>query len=364
MKKIFIVAGELSGDSIGKWYKEKYIHKDTYCEGVGGDFLEQSGVVLYKRFELLNITGVVEVIKKLPFIFAFLRELVLYIGQHEFSEVVLIDFPGFNVRLAQRLKKHCPLIKITYVSPPQLWCWGQWRLKKLQQVCDDIVVMYPFEQAWYYHRGVSVRWLGSPVYDRLSPYFDLTVTPQKKIALLPASRPQELVNLFPFCAQFIKQLVARIEGVTFVLPLAESLTVAMVEQQLIRTGLQNYRDKIQIVQHADEKMKALATCCVALTKPGTITLELALLGIPTIMFFKTSKLNYFLAKCVVHVNFMALPNLLASKPLYKEFVQEECTVDAMVDEAIKIIESLGQRYGYYQESRKNLLTMRSLLKTH
>ena len=105
-----------------------------------------------------------------------LNELVEYIKTNGFDEVILVDFPGFNLRLAKKLKSldlktSDSKIKVTYLAPPQLWCWGAWRVEKLKKYCDDVIVLYPFEVEWYKQRGVTAQWLGSPVYDSLQPVF-------------------------------------------------------------------------------------------------------------------------------------------------------------------------------------------------
>src|SRR5210317_1170041 len=127
MKKVFIVAGELSGDKLGAWYVQRIKEKQQELEvhAVGGSFLEQSGAMLYERFEKLNIVGLVEIIKNARFLLRFLRDLSDHIVSNNFSHVIVVDFPGFNLRLIKRLKKLNPEIKITYLSPPQLWVWGE-----------------------------------------------------------------------------------------------------------------------------------------------------------------------------------------------------------------------------------------------
>src|SRR3989304_3625568 len=125
MKKIFIVAGELSGDKVGAWYLRQsgVLEKDTIVHAVGGDFLQGVGAQIYERFECLNVTGVVEIIRRLPFILKFLKRLGQHLITQQYSEVILVDFPGFNLRLARFLKKQNKNIKIKYLSAPPLLCW-------------------------------------------------------------------------------------------------------------------------------------------------------------------------------------------------------------------------------------------------
>lgn len=363
MKKLFILAGELSGDNIGQWYVQRYVSENDFCEGIGGDGLQAAGVNLYKRFEELNITGFLEVIKKLPFILRCLNEVATYIINNGFTEVILIDFPGYNLRLAGMLKKRLPTIQITYVSPPQLWCWGGWRIKKLKRVCDNVVVMYPFEVEWYAVRGLKVSWLGSPVYDRMAQFIKEDIFPEKKIALLIGSRPHELERLFPLAAEVIKKLSVKFPDFIFVIPMASSISSDFFQIQLDLAGLAALKNRIKIVTDEVEKMQELATCCLALTKPGTITLELGLLGVPMIIFFKTSRLNYFLARKLVTVDAVGLPNLLLKEKVCNEFLQANCTSTQLFDEAIRIINLFEQKDPAYCTLQNKLKRLRLLLKS-
>ena len=329
MKKIFMVTGELSGDKVGAWYIQKLREheEDVMIQAVGGEFLERAGVTIYERLEKLNIVGVVEVLSRLPFIFKFLKQLTTYITQNNFDEVVLVDFPGFNLMLLKRLKKLHPHITVTYLSPPQLWVWGERRIKTIRQFCDRVVVIYPFEVAWYRERGVHAEWLGYPFCAQFQKYFENEVPREHKIALLPGSRTIEIKQLLPIFADVVKRFKRVHPKLKFVLPLAGSLKKDLVERMLRKTGLQRWGDDIIIVREEQEKFAQLSTCCLALSKPGTITLELALLQVPAVIAYRTSWISYWLAKLVVNITHMALPNLLLKKQLYPECIQSDCTPD-------------------------------------
>jgi len=349
--KVFIVTGELSGDRVAAWYVAQQRKttpigsSDTpYFEAVGGDFLRAQGVTLFKRFESLNVVGIIEIIKHLPRLLKFLNILIDYIIQNDFQEVMLVDFPGFNLRLAKRLKQLNKNIKITYLSPPQVWCWGQWRIKKLKRFCDDLIVLYPFEVAWYQARGLRVRWIGSPVYDSLQKYF---VRPKEEnteeksqksamIAFLIGSRLSEVKTFTPIIAAVARRLIACHPDVKFLVPLARSLPDNYVKEHLRNAGLSDILDRFIFVRDEHEKFMLLRQCRVALTKPGTVTLELALLNVPSIVFFKTSWLTYRIARLLVNVSYMALPNLLLNKTVFKEFIQADCLIDRLCDELLDL----------------------------
>lgn len=373
MKKIFIVTGELSGDSTAAWYVKRLqsMHQgsagcDLQIHAIGGDNLQALGVTIFKRFEELNVVGIFEIFKHLPKILRILNELIEYIKTNGFDEVILVDFPGFNLRLAKKLKllKLKSLnskIKVTYLAPPQLWCWGAWRVNKLKKYCDNIIVLYPFEVEWYKQRGVVTQWLGNPVYDSLQQYFPLTENKEKLIALLPGSRRAELERFLPIFTNLVKNFTLRHPDVKFVIPLASSLPDDFIKQQLEKSGLNVYSNKLIFTRMEEDKFKRLSECCLAVTKPGTVTLELALLKIPAVMMFKISWLTYIFARPLVKVKYMSLPNLLLDFPLYKELVQSDCKVDLSLREMESLYLGFIRKTNDYVMKMKKLDELRRLL---
>lgn len=339
MKKVFIVTGELSGDLLGAWYVTKqYSKKDAvYIEALGGDNLSQAGAILYERFETLNVTGIVEIIKHIPRILRFLHQLAVYIISKKFDEVVLIDFPGFNIRLSKKLKKLNPSLKITYFSPPQLWCWGAWRLASLKKYCDRLVVLYPFEVAWYAQRGAAAEWIGSPVYERISPYFEQSKHKRPLVALVPGSRLSEIKTVLPLLAQVARALKKEYPELRFIIPQASSLSDQVFRRYVTESGLLTLGESLTVIGRDHNTWEQLAHCCFAISKPGTVTLELALLEIPSIILFKVPWLTYWIARQVVRVQFMSLPNLLMGKEIFKEYIQK-FTLDEVVLHAKQVYE--------------------------
>ncbi len=363
MKKLFIVAGELSGDKLGKWYLEQQRtrYQNYHIEAVGGDFLKSAGAHIHQRFETLNVTGIIEIIKKLPQIFKNLRRLSFYILENEFEEVVLIDFPGFNLRLAKKLKEKNKHLRITYFCPPQLWCWGEWRMKNLKKFCDEVIVLYPFEVDWYKKRGLQASWIGSPVLERLQPYIQSGAEKKNSIVVLPGSRHAEIENMFSIFADIMKKFLEDYPACSLVLPLARSLKPTFLEEKIEQYGLRAHRQRIRLVIDEQEKYQAMASSCLAISKPGTITLELALLGVPTVVLFKTSWINYLLAWPFVKVQHMSLPNLLLGKEVFKEFIQQDCKAALITAYAKNIYESFLSQGSLYQEQRKSLDELRETL---
>ena len=312
-RSVFMVAGEASGDALGAWYIEQQGSKgnDVTYTAVGGAQLRAAGADIYLPLTQLSVVGVVEIIKHIPRLYRIGRELARHIGQGGYDELVVIDFPGFNLRLIKHIRTHYPQIRIAYLSPPQLWVWGAWRVKKLKRYADRVIVLYPFEVAWYAKRGVKALFWGSPVAQRLRGQSALPARKrERRLTLMPGSRAQELRLLMPHFAATVRMLCARVPHLALTISVAPSLTRAHVEHALAPYHPEEWGCAITYVTDHNELMEHLKRSACVLTKPGTNTLELALLGVPGAVLYKTSWLTYWLARMVVNVGSMTLPNLL------------------------------------------------------
>ncbi len=363
MKKIFILAGELSGDKLAAWYlARRRAQKDVLeVTAVGGDFLQTQNVQFYGRMEELNCVGIVEIVKKIPFLLQYMTRLLNHLIKEQYDEIILVDFPGFNLRLLKKIKKLLPTCIVTYLAPPQLWVWGAWRLKTLKK-CDAIVVLYPFEVSWYQKRGLTVHWYGYPFLEQILEVAKEVVPKKPAIALIVGSRVTELSFLIPLYATIIKQLIVTLPDVTFVIPRAETISCDLLEASLSRAGLSNLRSRITIIDgDHTQKYRALKECIIALSKPGTVTLELALLGIPTIVLYKTSWLTYNIAKSLVSIRCMALPNLFLPAPVFPEFLQGNCTPGKIVPASCALYQAYLTHDPVYSQVCTQLLAIKQVL---
>jgi lipid-A-disaccharide synthase len=262
-----------------------------------------------------------------------------------------VDFPGFNMRIGKILKQKKSNLKITYLCPPQMWCWGAWRIKKLKHIADKIVVLYPSEVEWYKIRGIKTEWLGNPVFMRLERYFKNTHQPlvnfdlsqRNTIAIIPGSRISEIKTLLPNFANAAYQLSNLYPDLKFVIPAAESLSLDILQKQVNKSDLGKIANKIEFVRGEEAKIKALQNCRLALSKPGTATLELALLGIPTVVAYKTSWLTYFVARLLSKVKYMSLPNLLLDQEVFPEIIQHNFTASNIVTKLKSMHEGIATK---------------------
>ena len=361
--KIFFVTGELSGDKVAAIYLQnlKKENPNIAVQAIGGDALASSGAPIYKRFEELNVTGITEIIKHIPRLLSLMSKLAKHIISNQFDEIVLVDFPGFNMRLGKILKKKNPNLKITYLCPPQMWCWGAWRIKKLKQIADKVVVIYPFEVEWYKNKGLETEWLGNPVFMRLKPYINDAQPNLNMMAIIPGSRKSEIIALLPQFAEAAYELSKLYPNLKFVIPIAESLPFDFLQNQISKSALGAIADKVEFARGEEAKIMALQTCCLALSKPGTITLELALLGIPTAVAYKTSWLSYLIARLLVKVKYMSLPNLLLGQEIFPEIIQQKFTSSNIVAKLKSMYEGITTKSQDLDELKNKLRLLKKSL---
>ncbi len=359
MTKLFVIAGEASGDELAAWFlkkKDRELVPHFDCvEGVGGKAFVAAGGKLYASLEELNVVGGVELLAHVVRLNRFLKKLARYIVENSFTHVLLVDFPGFNLRLAHVLKKCAPSIKIVYLSPPQTWCWGAWRIKKLKRLCDELIVLFPFEVAWYASHGLSVHYWGNPVWERMQAASVPGVQQKFRVGIFPGSRAQELEKFIPFLKKIIAALLVQFP----------SLEVAVFQAPTAHAGfLQQLVDvddrRVFMILPAD-RIRVMQTCCVALAKAGTVTLELGLASMPTVVFYKTSFLTYAVARLLVKVKWMSLPNILVQKVLMQEFIQERCTEKLVVEAVVGLLKMWNEDSEAYQCEQEKVGELQSIL---
>lgn len=363
-KKVFILAGEASGDALGAWYIRRATLRGDVAvyDAIGGPLLAGAGAHLRDSYAELQVVGIAEIIRHLPRLLSKMSAITQLIVQGQYDEVVLVDFPGFNLRMLTRLKKLLPTCRITYLSPPQMWVWGAWRARKLARA-DRIIVLYPFEIAWYReHVGLTVEWWGSPVLEKIDEVVpQLPLVKEKMIALLPGSRPQEIAVLMRWFAPVIAQVCKQEPGITLAVILSPAVSREAIGHALTEYQVPQYVAGLRYVADEKEKYQVLASCCAALTKPGTNTLELALLEVPGVVLYKTSWLTYWLARMVINVSSMTLPNLLAGEQLYVECIQRDCRVERVATLLTQIVHEHGHDGAAYANRRSGLRRIRQLL---
>lgn len=360
-KRVFIVCGEVSGDRLGAWYLKQILETKSEVEAfaLGGSYLEAAGANLYDHISKLSLVGIFEILPKIPMLLSFISKLANHIVSLDLDEVVLVDFPAFNLRLLKKLKQLNPDLKITFLSPPQTWVWGKSRIKKLKKA-DKLVVLYPFEVEWYKSFDINAQWLGYPFIEDLAYFFEESTKKEKSIAFILGSRKSELEKLLPIFLDVIKRFTMLYPGTKILIPVAKSFSIEYVKSKFDQFGFIPNKDII-FVQDDKEKYKLISRCAFAVSKPGTISLELALLGVPSIIAYKVSPLTFHLAKLFVYVKYMSLPNLFLGEEIFKEFLQGRCNSEFIFEELKSQYEIFLSQNQKYMDTITKLSTIRNVL---
>lgn len=330
---LFISAGEFSGDQHGAdvAYLLKKSDPSMTLFGLGGDALEEVGVTLVEHNNQLAFMGLGEVLRNYFFLRKVMKRMLYEVDHRKPKVALLIDYPGFNMRLARALKKRG--IKVYYYISPKFWAWNRRRLEALRATVDQMLVIFPFEVALLQEKRISAKYVGNPLVEQVqrlkaSPREFVPWGMGKRIALLPGSRKQEVEQILPVLVEAAILLEQRIQcSCVIAVP---SLYIA----EVIRSMVLPSKLKIMIGHTPAVVEQADAAWIVS----GTATLEAALLNTPHVLVYRTGVLTYWFAKAVLDISYVGLVNLLANREVCPELLQEEAHPEALVDQLLPLLE--------------------------
>ena len=336
---ILLLAGEASGDNWGANLAADIKRRwpDSDLLGMGGPLMEAQGVELVEDISRLSIMGVGGLIGKLPFFLSLRRKLLKILVEKEVDLVVAIDFAGFNMSIIR--DAHRKSIKVLYYVAPKVWAWGSNRTKSLIRLADHIAVIFPFEKEIWEKAGGRVTFVGHPVLDhpRVSAkdrkqFCDRwNLDPERPIlALFPGSRPQEIsrhLDLFVETSRRIRQAYPEIQTVIGRSP--------SIDRQRLQV------DNIVVV---DQGRSLLAHSRAGLLKSGTVTLEACLAGTPFVTVYKTDVLTWLLAKQILQIEHISIPNLLGNQKQIPELLQGDATPEHLVKELTPLLDTENPKY--------------------
>jgi lipid-A-disaccharide synthase len=344
-KKILIVAGEASGDLHGSSLIRELKNVNSHLQffGIGGDRMRKEGMELIYHIDKLSIMGFFEVLKNLGLIRKVMKTMVKLAEERKPDLVVLIDYPGFNLRFAKKAKKMG--IPVAYYISPQVWAWGGNRVKKMKGLIDKMIVIFPFEEDIYRNVGMDCEFVGHPLLEVVKPVlskedfqskFDLRKN-EILLGLLPGSRWQEVEKILPIMLESVQLLGSRIKNLRIMLGLAPT-----IEKEKVQTILNQFRkSKIEIIENLTyDLMKHSDLLLVA---SGTATLESAILGTPFLVLYKTSFWTYLFAKSLVSIPNIALANVVAGKKIVPEYIQNKAVPKDIAEEMYDLLTN-KQRY--------------------
>lgn len=341
--KYYIIAGEPSGDLHGSNMMKAILDLDPRAEFRywGGDHMAAVSDGIVTHIRETSIMGFTEVIKNISKIKGFFKIAKASIQEFQPDKIIYIDYPGFNLRMAEWSKKE-GYNNVFYISP-QLWAWKKGRVKKVKKYIDDMICILPFEKSFYANHGIDAHYVGHPLLPVIQnfkpdPKFkeDNKLGKKKILAILPGSRSQEILKVFP-------------EYISAALKFKEEYDIVVAAAPNIDRSF--YTDIINDVQEGDITIIENDTCNIlsiadlAIVTSGTATLETALFRVPQVVCYKTSSINYAIGKRLVNLKYICLVNLILDEGLVTELIQDAA-------ESNQITEALNDTL-----SRKNLLDL-------
>ncbi len=322
--KYYLIAGEASGDLHGGNLIKQLLQKDASA-GIrcwGGDLMQAAGATLVKHYRDLAFMGFAEVIMNLPTILGNIRFCKQDILAYRPDVLVLIDYPGFNLRIAHWAKKQG--FKVVYYISPQVWAWKENRVKQMKQSIDKMLCILPFEKDYYHTKwNWAVDYVGHPLVEVVNQAITSRgehSSEKKIIALLPGSRKQEIGKKLPI----MLEVAAHFPDYQFVVAQAPGQ-----DESFYAPFLAPYSN-VSVVRN--ETYSLLLQARAALVTSGTATLETALFGVPEVVCYKGSNISYQIAKRLIKIKYISLVNLIMDKPIVTELIQDDLTVPNLIRE--------------------------------
>ena len=337
--KYYIIAGEASGDLHASNLVAEIKKKDKKAEfrGCGGDLMKAQGVELLKHYRTMAYMGFVEVAVNLRKVLGNIAQCKKDIVEYHPDVVILVDYPGFNLRIADFAHENG--FKVVYYISPQIWAWKRRRVHKIKKSVDKMLVILPFEEEFYRRYGVDVTFVGNPLLDELakvgtgnrSIFLRRNSLGERReiIALLPGSRRQEVKRILPIMIR----VASHFPDYQFVIAGISSLDKSL------------YKDIIgqsDVFFVENQTYELLQNSSAAMVTSGTATLETALFSIPEVVCYKATGFSYRLAKWMIKVKFISLVNLIMDREVVKELIQGDMNEDNLVKELDQLLHN-GKR---------------------
>lgn len=334
---LMIIAGEVSGDLHGAHLINEILKMNPAINiyGIGGDKMKTAGMSAAYHINKMAFLGFTEVVKHIPFIKKVQRHLISIIKEKNIKDVVLIDYPGFNLNFAKKLKKLG--IKIIYYISPQIWAWGAGRIKKIKRLVNKMIVVFPFEKEFYSNAGVNAEFVGHPLIEQIENYkladkeefYNLYKLDKNKeiLLILPGSRKHEVEKLLPETLKAAKKICAEFNLQTVI---AGSENIDEVE-------FDNFSESFDIKVITGRTYDLMNLARFGIIKSGTSTLEAGLFQLPMVVVYKTSPLTYLIGKSLIKVDNIGMVNIISGETVVPELIQADVNAQNIFNECKKIL---------------------------
>ncbi len=334
MKRVMIVAGEVSGDQhAARLVRDLRARRgDVEFFGIGGDSLRREGVRTVVDAREMAVVGFFEVLARYPFFRRVFKKMAALLASEKPDALLLVDYPGFNLRLAA--KAHEMGIPVLYYVSPQVWAWHRSRIPKMAKILDLLMVIFPFETEVFRGTGLKTVFVGHPLVESVKRTLSAPAPELpwpaggKRVAILPGSRRQEIQRVLPPMLDAARELRRRDPATAFLIPAAGEEIRVLIEAQLADRPAEE-RTSIAVV--TGQMREAARQARAAMVCSGTATVETALLKCPMIVVYRTAALTYWFGKRVIRVPWLGMVNLIAHRTLCPEFIQGGASAGAMAD---------------------------------
>lgn len=321
VKRIYVVAGEVSGDShaadlLGELQKTR---GDVRIHGVGGPELQRlSDGLVEDWIEKAAVMGFVEVMKHYSWFKERFDEMLEDIKKVKPDVLLLVDYPGFNLRFSEAVRRELPATKQIYYISPQVWAWNKRRIPKMVRLLDEMLCLFPFEQPIFDEAGLKTTFVGHPIVDELSEDRITGGRDPNLIGLFPGSREREIARLFPMMIETAMRLRRWRSDLRFAVPAATPKLAETLRKMIAEAQAEGW---IELTNGGSHELMQRAACGVVAS--GTATLEAAFFGLPYCLVYKLAWTTYFIGKALVKIKYIGLVNILAGEKVVEEFIQAE-----------------------------------------
>ena len=341
-QRVYVVAGELSGDAhgAGLLLALKAMAPGVEIRGVGGpEMAEVAGNGLKDWVEDAAVMGVWEVLKRYGWFKQRFAEMLGALKIFRPDVLLLIDYPGFNLRFAEAVRRECPATRIVYYISPKVWAWNKRRIPVMARVLDEVLCLFPFEPPIFQNAGLKATFVGNPLVDELEEMRIPAVRRDDSlVGLFPGSREREIARLFPLMIESAKRLKSANPALAFEVPAASAKLAEQIRGLMTEAGA---GDLIAMTHGGSHSLMQRACCAVIAS--GTATLEAGYYGLPFCLVYRTAPLTYLLARLLVKIEFIGLVNILAGEKVVEELIQARAESVAVSRALRDFLESPAKR---------------------
>ena len=351
--KLMMVAGEVSGDVHGEGLIRslRQNHADADLFGIGGKKMLREGFRPYFMLDTMQAHGFVELAGHLPRLYKTLWRMRDALEEESPDALVLIDYPGFNLKLAAYAsEKGIPVI---FFNSPQIWAWRKGRLDKIKRLVDKMIVLFPFEEEIYQQAGVDVSWVGHPLLDEIGQESDSAAFRKNfglradlpLLAIAPGSRPSEMRKHLPTMLEALPEIEKKIGEFQCILPVAESLDFDEVRRKASSSS-------VYVAVVPEQFLESVRASDAAVIASGTASLQTGLALKPFVIVYRVSPLTYMIARLLAETKYIGMVNVLADKEIVPELLQNEFTVGNITDHAVRLLQDHDYRGTMISELEK------------